>query len=155
MCKFNTGILFGFRHGAWQVTLANFRFVQMCSLAYSTSFWASPLPQWHLPTSRRDGKIFPKTLGIDKVLLVRRHDRSQRRCLVQKWRNLKTITLVLKKSQKMWKPMTIPWREFRVAKCNQGIQWGRKNSKKGISNQMFLLVNPIVSTFMSLTSQVP
>ena len=154
MCKFNTGILLGFRHGAWQVTLANFRFVQMCSLAYSTSFWhRSCLNDTYQPVGGMV-KSFQKPWKLT-VLLVRRHDRSQRRCLVQKLRNLKTITLVLKKSQKMWKPMTIPWREFRVAKCNQGIQWGRKNSKKGFSNQMFLLVNPIISTFMSLTSQVP
>ena len=64
-------------------TSANFRVVQMSSLAYPTGFWASPLPWRRPPTSRRGGQIFPTTLRIAEVLLVRRHDGSQRRCLIR------------------------------------------------------------------------
>ena len=69
---------------SWRLTSntsANFRVVQMSSLAYPTGFWASPLPRRRPPTSRRGGQIFPTTLRIAEVLLVRRHDGSQRRCL--------------------------------------------------------------------------
>ena len=58
-------------------TSANFRVVQMSSLAYPTGFWASSLPRRRPPTSQRGSQIFSTTLKFAVLLLIRRHDGSQ------------------------------------------------------------------------------
>ena len=62
-------------------TLANFRVVQMSSLAPPTGFWALSLPRRRPQTSLRGSQIFWTTLRNAVLLLIRRHDGRQRRGL--------------------------------------------------------------------------